>query len=278
MLVERKTFDEERALYGQNNIAVKRCVFQGPKDGESPLKECKNVFVRDSLFDLRYPFWHNTNTFIENTTFTQNCRAPFWYTKSLHIEKSSLDGIKAVRESKKVEIENCIINSPEFGWFVKDFNFHDGSANSEYFLLHSSGIKLNNVKLEGKYSFQYVKNGTILNSTLNTKDAFWHAKNITIKNCIVNGEYLGWYSENLTFINCRISGSQPFCYCRNLKLINCSMEGCELAFEKSTVRGNISTLTSVKNFYKGKVTVLSPVEIIRDDPKAKGRIILNELN
>ena len=90
--------------------------------------------------------------------------------------------------------------------------------------------------------------------------------------------HLKAYSKNLTFINCRISGSQPFCYCKNLKLINCSMEGCDLAFEKSSVNGNISTLKSVKNFYKGKITSLSVVEEIKDDPKAKGKIIFSDLN
>lgn len=278
MLVEKKTFEEERALYGQNNIAVKRCVFQGKADGESPLKECTNVFVRDSLFDLRYPFWNNKNSFIENCDFTSNCRAPFWYSNIIHLEKSNVTGVKAFRECKQVTIENSTINSDEACWFLKDFSLRDCSINSEYFLFNSSKIKLKNLMLEGKYAFQYTNKGTIIDSTLNTKDAFWHAKNIIIKNSIVNGEYIGWYSKNLTFINCRISSTQPFCYCKNLKLINCSMEGCDLAFEKSSVNGNISSLKSVKNFYKGKIYSLSIFEEIKDDPKAKGKIICTTLN
>ena len=43
--IQNQTFDEERALYGSNDILVKDCSFDGPADGESAFKECKNVEV-----------------------------------------------------------------------------------------------------------------------------------------------------------------------------------------------------------------------------------------
>ena len=36
-------FDEERALYGSDNIRVIKCSFDGPADGESAMKESKNI-------------------------------------------------------------------------------------------------------------------------------------------------------------------------------------------------------------------------------------------
>ena len=47
--------DEERALYGSEGILVKDCRFDGPADGESALKECTDVQVENSYFNLRYP-------------------------------------------------------------------------------------------------------------------------------------------------------------------------------------------------------------------------------
>ena len=41
--VVKKTFDEERALYGAENIRLEDCVFDGPADGESALKESSGV-------------------------------------------------------------------------------------------------------------------------------------------------------------------------------------------------------------------------------------------
>lgn len=128
--------------------------------------------------------------------------------------------------------------------------------------------------MNGKYSFQYVKNGLIENSKFETKDAFWHAKNIIIKDSILNGEYLAWYSKNLTLINCSITGTQPFCYCKNLKLINCKMINTDLSFEKSQVHATIiNKMDSIKNPYKGKIIVKDVKEIIIDDKRAKAKII-----
>ena len=105
------------------------------------------------------------------------------------------------------------------------------------------------------------------NCRLYTKDAFWHAKNVTVTNSVVKGEYLGWYSDNLTLINCKISGTQPFCYCRNLTLIDCETEGCDLAFERSSVRAEIrGHIDSVKNPVSGRITADSIGEIIMDLP------------
>ena len=38
-VVENQKLDMERALYGSQDILVKNCVFDGPADGESALKE-----------------------------------------------------------------------------------------------------------------------------------------------------------------------------------------------------------------------------------------------
>ena len=41
--VEKQTLDQERALYGSRDLMVKDCIFDGPADGESALKECSNI-------------------------------------------------------------------------------------------------------------------------------------------------------------------------------------------------------------------------------------------
>lgn len=45
MIIENQTFDEERALYGLKDLTVKNCRFDGPADGESAFKECRNIDV-----------------------------------------------------------------------------------------------------------------------------------------------------------------------------------------------------------------------------------------
>ena len=42
-VVENQKLDMERALYGSQDILVKNCVFDGPADGESALKESSHA-------------------------------------------------------------------------------------------------------------------------------------------------------------------------------------------------------------------------------------------
>ncbi|MBA2862204.1 hypothetical protein HNP90_001085 [Methanococcus maripaludis] len=111
------TLDEERALYGIYDATVSNCVFDGPLDGESALKESEDIYVSDCDFRLQYPFWHVKNAKIENSRTTETCRAAIWYTKHMTIVKSYLGGIKALRECEDITIEDCTIKSPEFGGF-----------------------------------------------------------------------------------------------------------------------------------------------------------------
>ena len=273
-LYSGETFDGERALYGSDEVLVENCRFDGPADGESALKESKNVEVKSSYFNLRYPFWHDTHLHITNSEMTDKCRAAIWYSRDIRIENTRMNGIKGLRECFNVDITGSSIISPEFGWSVHNITMQDSSAESEYFMMRSTGLKFRNVRMKGKYSFQYIEDSTFEDCRFDTKDAFWHAKNVTIKNCTVKGEYLAWYSENVTFEDCVIMGTQPLCYCKNLKLINCKMVDADLSFEKSEVDATlIGYVVSVKNPKSGTIKAQQVGEIIRDDPESTCNII-----
>ena len=273
--ITNQTFDEERALYGSKDVEVVDCRFDGPADGESAFKECSGISVRDCFFNLRYPFWHDKGLKISGSEMTDACRAALWYTEDAKITDTKLHGIKALRECANVTIKGCDIISPEFGWSVRGINMEDTSAEGEYFMLRSEHLTFDNVKLKGKYSFQYITDSVFTNCDFDTKDAFWHAKNVTIRDSVVKGEYLAWYCENVTFENCTLIGTQPLCYCKGLKLINCRMVDCDLAFEKSDVEADIvSDVLSIKNPRSGRVSVESVGEIIMDDPEAEGEVVV----
>ena len=263
ILIKDKQMDEERALYNLTDGEVRNCIFAGPMDGESVLKESRNIAVVDSQFSLRYPMWHVKGFVLSNSSMDDKTRAALWYSDNGKIEFCSLMGVKAVRECCNIEIKNCNINSAEFGWKCNGISLNDTEITAEYLFLDSKNISLNNVKMHGKYSFQYVEGLTIQNCNLDTKDAFWHSKNVTVKNSVVKGEYLGWFSENLTLINCKIIGTQPLCYCENLTLVNCETEDCDLSFEYSSVNADIrGAIVSVKNPKSGVVVADEIGEII----------------
>ena len=273
-IIEHQTFDEERALYGSRDILVKNCAFDGPADGESAFKECADVQVEDSFFNLRYPFWHDHGLKISGSEMTETCRAALWYSDHIEISDTKMHGIKALRECRDVKLRGCDIISPEFGWSVQGMDMEDCAAQSEYFMMRAAGLRFKNVRMTGKYSFQYIEDAVFENCAFDTKDAFWHAKNVVVRDSVVKGEYLAWYCENVTFENCRIIGTQPLCYCKGLKLKNCEMIDTDLAFERSSVEAVITTpVLSIKNPLSGRILVPEVGQIIRDIPEAKGEIV-----
>ena len=278
-ILKNLILDEERALYGIEDTAIQNVKFKGEKDGESALKECTNIHVKDCLFALRYPMWHDKNFAIESSRFLSTARAPLWYSSLGVINNVKMSSPKALRECSNIKISHSDIKSVEFGWFSKEVEVIDCTLQGEYLFFKGEKIHLSAVKFKGKYSFQYIDNLAIENSYLDTKDAFWHSNNIVCKNCVIKGEYLAWFSSNLTLINCRIIGTQPFCYCTNLTLIDCTMEGCDLAFEYSDVKANvIGHIDSIKNPKSGFINCQSVGQIIKENDKYHGSCDINILD
>ena len=272
-----KQFDQERALYHLQDTQVIDCTFAGPADGESALKEARNVKLENCSFSLRYPLWHVERFHLHDSKMDEKTRAAIWYAVDGKITESDLSGIKALRECKNIHLRDCNVVSQEFGWKCDTISVTDSKIDSEYLFLDSKNVKLDHVQMKGKYSFQYMENLEIHNCFLNTKDAFWHSRNVTVVDSVVRGEYLGWFSENLTLINCRIIGTQPLCYCKNLRLQNCTMEDCDLAFEYSDVIANIQGhVDSIKNPKSGVIVVDSVGEVLMGDAvmECNGKVTL----
>ena len=76
--IQGKQFDEERALYYLQHTDVVDCVFAGPADGESVLKEARDVGVKNCRFSLRYPLWHVQGFKMENSSMDELPRAAIW--------------------------------------------------------------------------------------------------------------------------------------------------------------------------------------------------------
>lgn len=271
-IYEGQTLDEERALYGVSHALVKDCLFDGPADGESALKEASDLLVSHSRFHLRYPLWHVRGGAMEGCTLTDTCRAALWYASDMTLETSSLGGIKALRECDRMTLRDCEVDSAEFGWLCREVELRNCRVKGEYPFFMTRGLSLTGVELKGKYSFQYVENCRISNSVLDTKDAFWHAKGVTVEDSVIKGEYLAWYSQDLTLIRCRIEGTQPLCYCQGLTLVDCEMVGCDLSFENSVVHATVKGhVDSIKSPASGCIRVDSVGEIVYDRAPVDGQ-------
>ncbi len=262
-----EVFEAERSLYGLRDVEVAFCHFGGPLDGESPLKEGRNLYVHDSDFGIRYPLWHLESGKLENVHLGEGARAGLWYARDVDVLSSKIEAVKFARECDELDIVDSFVRGDEFGWKCHGLRLSSTKVEGIYSLLDSDRIEGRDFHQDGRYSMQYVRSSTFTGCSFKGRDAFWHAKDVVIADSRLEGEYLAWYSENLTLIRCTIDSHQPLCYCRNLTLVDCRFSGeSDLAFENSDVHGNVlGGLGSVKNLRSGELLIEKETPIVDED-------------
>ncbi|MDV3427069.1 MAG: DUF3737 family protein [Bacillota bacterium] len=259
-------FTGERALFQSYDLDISYCTFA---DGESPLKESRDLKIRHSLFQWKYPLWYCKNVTVENSTMFEMARAGIWYTDSIFMKNVTIEAPKAFRRCKGIELENVnMLNASETLWNCSQVDMKNVTAKGDYFAMGCNDIEIDGFTLVGNYSFDGVKNMTIRNARMLSKDAFWNSENVTVYDSFISGEYLGWNSKNVTLINCTIESLQGMCYMENVVLKNCKLLNTNLAFEYSTVEAAVdSNIDSIKNPYSGKIKAKSIGEVIFDNPE-----------
>lgn len=256
----------ERALFKSRDLAVNNSIFD---DGESPLKESRNIEVTDSVFGWKYPLWYSSNVRVSGTAFLEMARAGIWYTNDVQITDSTYQAPKGLRKCHNVRLERVqMAHADETLWWNDGVELVDVTATGDYFCQGSRNVYAKNLQLTGNYGFDGCENVVIENSRLLTKDCFWNCKNVTVRNSMIVGEYLAWNSKNVRLENCIIQSEQGLCYVEGLTLRNCKLIETDLAFEYcSDVDAEVvSPIVSVKNPYNGRIVAPSIGEVIFDDP------------
>ena len=273
--VRQQVLRGERALYASRDLKVTDCVFE---DGESPLKESKNIELNGTMFRWKYPLWYCDNVKTDACTWFDMARAGVWYTNHIEVKDSIIQSPKNFRRCRDLSLSDVVFtNAQETLWSCDKVKLSSVTVKGDYFAMNCSDIEADYLKLDGNYSFDGVRNAVIRNSRLLTKDAFWNSENITVYNSFISGEYLGWNSKNLTLIDCTIESLQGLCYIDNLVMKNCRLINTTLAFEYSSVDAEItSTIDSVFNPEEGTIRAPGIKELIIEKDKVdpgKTRII-----
>lgn len=224
-------FKGERALFKSDGVRVYDSNFA---DGESPLKESRNVEIYGSQFKWKYPLWYCKNVKVEDSNWFEMARAGVWYTDNISVKNALFQAPKNFRRCNGVTLENVdFTHAEETLWNCNDVKLKNVSAKGHYFCMNTNNLDIDGLRLDGNYSFDGSHNVTVRNSTLLTKDAFWNSENVTVYDSYICGEYLGWNAKNLTLINCTIESLQGMCYVENLVMKNCKLINTTLAFEFS---------------------------------------------
>lgn len=259
-------YEGERSLFMSENLKILDTVFG---EGESPLKESRNIELQGSMFKWKYPLWYCDNVTAKDGTWFDMARAGVWYSKNVLLEDCSIEAPKNFRRCSGLTLKNVTMpNAAETLWQCSGVKLDNVTAKGDYFAMNSDSMEIEGLTLYGNYSFDGVKNVTVRNSKLLSKDAFWNSENVTVYDSFISGEYLGWNSKNLTLINCTVESLQGMCYIENLVMKNCKTLNTTLAFEYSTVDIDIiGKVESVINPISGCITADCIGEIIMDSEK-----------
>lgn len=256
----------ERALFHAKDLDIYDTIFD---DGESPLKESRNISLKDSMFKWKYPLWYCNNIQAERTTWFEMARAGVWYTNDISVKDCVIEAPKNFRRCRNLTLEKVsFANAAETLWSCSDVKMKNVYAKGDYFAMNSENLEIDGFTLVGNYSFDGVKNMTIRNAKMLSKDAFWNTDHVTVYDSFISGEYLGWNAKNLTLINCTVESLQGMCYIDNLVMKNCKLINTTLAFEYSSVDAEIaSRINSVLNPSSGTITADSIDELIIEKDK-----------
>lgn len=268
----------ERALFMSDGLVIKDSIFD---DGESPLKESKNIELYNSMFKWKYPLWYCENIFAKNCTWFDMARAGVWYTNHIRVEDALIEAPKNFRRCRDLTLTNVSFpDAAETLWSCEDVKMNNVMAKGTYFAMNCKDMVIDGLTLYGDYSFDGVQNVEIHNSKLLSKDAFWNSDHVTVYDSFISGEYLGWNAKNLTLINCTIESLQGMCYIDNLVMKNCKLINTTLAFEYSSVDAQIdSKIDSVLNPSEGVIRAKHIDHLIIEKDKVdttKTKIICEE--
>ena len=270
----------ERPLFMGKDLKICDTIFD---DGESPLKESRNIELYGSMFKWKYPLWYSKDILAEDCTWFEMARAGVWYTDNITVRNAMIEAPKNFRRCTGVVLENVdFTNAQETLWNCSQVKMDRVAAKGDYFAMNCTDMKLNDFKLDGNYSFDGAKNIEIHNAKLLSKDAFWNSENVTVYDSFISGEYLGWNAKNLTLVNCTIESLQGMCYIDNLVMKNCKLINTTLAFEYSTVDADIhGKIDSVLNPSGGTIRAEHIGDLIIEKDKidpSKTKIICSDID
>ena len=236
--VRQQYLTGERALFQSANLRIEDSIFT---DGESPLKESRDLSLEGCMFKWKYPLWYCRNVEAKNTMWFDMARAGVWYSHHVAVEDAVIQAPKNFRRCTDLSLKNVsFTDAKETLWHCDGVKLENVTVKGDYFAMNCTDVTADGLVLDGNYSFDGVKNVTVQNAKMLTKDAFWNSENVTVRDSFISGEYLGWNAKNLTLINCTVESLQGMCYIHNLVMKNCKLINTTLAFEYSTVDAEIT--------------------------------------
>ena len=99
--ISRGHYTGERPLFHEKGLKIEQTIFG---EGESPLKECKDIEMTDSSFEWKYPLWYSKNVKAQDCTWAEMARAGVWYSNHILVENALIDAPKNFRRCQDLTL------------------------------------------------------------------------------------------------------------------------------------------------------------------------------
>jgi hypothetical protein len=162
MEIKNKIFEGERSLFSSCGLKIYDCTFQ---NGESPLKESKDIYLKGSNFKWKYPLWYSNDVLVEESKLDVTARSGIWYTHNITINAIDLFIVKL--DGSEVELPS------KFDDFTGKGNIYYSECSMEAKNNRDLLIRLAN------------ENGLIVH-----KDEWWHFYDERLKNYGMGYNYI----------------------------------------------------------------------------------------
>ena len=175
------------------------------------------------------------------------------------------DGESALKECKKIEVEDCYFNLRYPLWHVDDANIRDVEMTEKCraALWYDSNVRITDSKLNGIKALRECDGVSLVGCDINSEEFGWRCRNISVDSCKLNSQYpffeckgmeadgieltgkysfqyiedstfrncvfktkdAFWHAKNVTVYDSVISGEYLAWYSENLRLVNCKISG-----------------------------------------------------
>lgn len=145
----------ERPLFHGKKLHIEQTIFN---DGESPLKESRDIVLENSSFQWKYPLWYSKNIEARDCTWLEMARSGVWYTDHIRIEDTLIEAPKNFRRCHDVTLDNVYLaNAAETFWNCEGIKLAHVQARGDYFGMNSTDLTIDDFKLVGNYAFDGAK-------------------------------------------------------------------------------------------------------------------------
>lgn len=137
--IKQEFLTGERALFGAQDLKISDTIFA---DGESPLKESRDIELTGSMFKWKYPLWYARNIRALDCTWFDMARAGVWYTDHIWVEDSAIEAPKNFRRCRDLTLKNVSFsNAAETLWHCDRVTMENVTAKGEYFAMNSKTLQ-----------------------------------------------------------------------------------------------------------------------------------------